>query len=121
MQTPENFRLRFPEFTSQSDEVIGLLQADASLEMGESEDGWLGCYSYCHDYLTAHYLTLRNTQIKGDASSQSGIPTNVSVGGQSVAYASTSGNNTYLNSTSYGQVYTVRRNLLFAGGGVVYV
>lgn len=112
MIDPASFKVRFPEFSAESDSRIQVFIDDSvvllnSVYWGTKYD--LGLY-----YLTAHYLALANKSEAGSITSNGQISSR-SVDGASVGYSHPTPANesdAYYASTSYGQRYlALRRNL----------
>lgn len=109
---PASFKIRFPEFDSESDTRIQMFIDDSVVILnpaywGEKYD--LGLY-----YLTAHILTLANKTAAG-SNTLSGPVSGRSVDGSSVSYATfTPGDESdqYYMSTAYGQRYLALRKTL---------
>lgn len=120
--TVETFRLRFPEFsdeTEYSDARILLFMSDAqTIYIGEDTTRWCNKYDIAHCYLTAHLLTIGTSSEAGDSSNNLGAINNKSAGGVSVSRAISAPTNdadNFYTSTSYGQMYLNIRNTCFHG------
>jgi len=100
MVTSLNFKTRFPEFTSETDERVEFFITDAYLEVDTS---WGTLQDIGVSYLTAHLLALSNKSLT--SSSSIGQVASKSVEGVSISYATNANDSTYLSSTSYGQRY----------------
>lgn len=118
MITIPEFKERFPEFKSVSDDKINLFISDAILEMGSDESRWLGFYDVAISYLVAHLL-----EIAGGVGLGNGTPPmpikKSDVDGVLVELSTDflSGKGE-LYSTSYGIRYARYRKMVFAGGRV---
>lgn len=98
-----DFRTRFPEFDSVTDDRINLFLADSELFVSEVWGDFrdIGIY-----YLTAHNLSIAEKTAQGATSGIQGIASK-SVEGVSISYQSEaiSESNAYYMSTSYGKRY----------------
>ncbi len=119
--TVATFRLRFPEFsddTEYPDPRIQLFLDDAVEDIGDDEDRWCGKYDRAHCYYAAHLLLLGTKTEAGDTSATSGPITSKSAGGvsvgRSVVAKDLSSSDDMLLTTSYGQQFLVIRNGCFA-------
>ena len=114
-----DFRARYPEFDTTTDERVQVFLDDAALEMSESV--WNTLYDRGQLALTAHLLTLSNKTATG-ATGPSSAVTGRSVGDVSVSFGTAAvkdKQDEYLSSTSYGQEYLRLGSLL--GGFVLTV
>lgn len=113
MATLAEFRTRFPEFGSTTDDRINLFLGDSEIliptSWGDIRD--LGIY-----YLTAHNLAVATKTATGNTAGVQGVQSK-SVEGVSVTYQSTtiSEDNIYYASTSYGKRYLELKKRLSVG------
>ena len=116
--TPSSFKIRFPEFDSETDSRIQLFIDDAVCEVNEIV--WDIKTDLGVSYLAAHFLSVANETTLGGGSS--GPITARSVDGTSASYGSTTTDNlsdAYFSKTSYGQRYVQLRSLLVGAGYIV--
>jgi hypothetical protein len=121
--TTENIRLRFPEFSDETeypDARIQLFIDDAVAQMGTNEKRWCGKYDIAQAYLVAHFLTLATNSEAGDTSAKTGPVQSKTAGGVSVTRAASdaskrSARDDYLLQTAYGQRYDDLRRQCFVG------
>lgn len=116
MITASEFKIRFPEFVSESNERIDLFIEDAEIILNEAY--WGDKYNIGLHYYTAHLLVIAN---KASESGNTGSVAPIagrSVDGVSISYSSGNIGNkinegdVWLNSTQYGQRYiNLRKNL----------
>lgn len=122
MITVETFRLRFPEYsdnTDYSDARVQLFIDDTIHYIGSDENRWGSKYDYAQSYLAAHLLTVNVGAEAGDTSAKAGPVSSKSAGGVSVSRAvvakDRSDQDAFYMSTSYGQQFINIRNTCFAG------
>ncbi len=123
--TVEQFRLRFPEFSDETefpDARIQMFIDDTICIMGEDENYWC-CYATTQCYLAAHLLAVASATEAGSAGSSAGPIVGKTAGGVSVTRGH-SGNNRsdgddWYMSTSYGQRYLADRNRCIIGAMVI--
>lgn len=107
--TVASFKVRFPEFSSESDTRIQLFLDDAVVVLNEAY--WGVKYDLGLNYYTAHSLALANKATASGGSGSSGgggAISSRSVDGTSVSYATmtpNSGTEAYYSQTSYGREY----------------
>lgn len=113
--TAAEFKIRFPEFVSESETRIDMFIEDAVVVLNEAY--WGAKYNLGLYYYTAHILVLANRTDSGNVGSVAPV-SGRSVDGASVSYSTgnmaTGGNDgdAWLNSTQYGQRYiALRKNL----------
>jgi hypothetical protein len=107
MVTPSSFKIRFPEFTTTSNDTIQMLIDEATLLITN-----FGTYQdIATNYLTAHLLTLNGK------SSPSNSIASKTVGSVSISYGGSNGTLTesFYSSTSYGQMYLDLRKRISKG------
>lgn len=100
---PTEFKLRFTEFNSVSDDRIQIFIDDALLVL--KEDVWGKLYNLGICYLTAHYLALSEDSATGNNSSVSTVASQA-VDGTAISfnsYTPQNSNQEYFLSTQYGQ------------------
>jgi hypothetical protein len=122
MNTPDDIRLRFPEFAdlvAYPDARIQLFIDDTACHMGADETRWF-CYDAAQAYLVAHLLTIGTATESGSSSATSGPITSKSAGGVSVTRAAVVSVNQsvgdgFYSSTAYGQQFLMYRNRSFVG------
>ena len=114
--TPEEFKVRFPEFDSVAAARIQLFIDDTIGLMGDTESHWHGNYDVAQCYLTAHLLVVGTVQSDGD----SGVLAPIEM--QEVddvvikqAVDSVNMSEGELGTTSYGKRYITYRRIGFAG------
>ena len=107
--TPTTFKVRFPEFASETDARIQLFLDDAVLILNEAY--WDVKYDLGVNYYTAHKLALANKTEASGGSGSSGGGGRVSgkaVDGVSISYAvftPDDGTEAYFAQTAYGREY----------------
>lgn len=105
--TVDSFRIRFPQFESQSDARIELMISDAAKQVGESY--WGDLYNQGVSYLAAHLLATEMQAFGGSGSINGGAHALASrrVGDVSVSFAVSNQDHqsSFYNSTIYGQKY----------------
>ena len=117
--TAAEFKIRFPEFVSETDERIELFIADSELILNESYWGIKYDIGLC--YLTAHYLVLAKKSEAGSITAK-GAVTSRTVDGSSVSYNQvmpTDVNESYYAYTTYGQRYLALRKTLGVPANVI--
>lgn len=120
MATTAEFRERFPEFSDSGvypDSRIQLFIDDSALIVG---DNWGTCQDLGIMYLTAHYLTVSNSEGLGDSSS-SNQTNSKSVGSVSESFLNPTfknENDYFYASTSYGQRYLSYKKIASTGSVV---
>lgn len=115
-----DFRTRFPEFVSETDERVQLFLDDSALFLNETV--WGSKYNLGAMYLTAHFLSsAKSSSTSGGKGGGTGIVSGKSVDGTSVSYSTpTIGNlsESFYASTSYGLYFL---SLIKALGITAYV
>jgi hypothetical protein len=122
MNTPDDIRIRFPEFSDPveyPDARIQLFIDDTICIMGADESRW-SCYDPAQAYLTAHFLAVGTATESGSSSGTAGPITSKSAGGVSVTrgYTASPGmsqQDSFYSSTSYGQRFLLYRDQSFVG------
>lgn len=112
MITTETFNIRFPEFSSISNDTIQMLLDEAYLFINGNK-----YQDYMVLYWTAHNLVVQQNQELGDTSTSSMVASD-SVANVSTSYANPDVYNSdvsFYNSTSYGQKYLQYKNALCVG------
>lgn len=113
--TVEQFLERFPRFASQDEDFIGLLLAEAALQV---DDSWLAPdYPNAILYLTAHLLIGEIAAGSGNDAGTSGIIQSESFGPMSRTYAINAASITEegLEGSVYGRRYRSLRRKNFPG------
>lgn len=113
MIDPASFKVRFPEFASESDPRIQLFIDDSVIILNSVY--WGEKYDLGLSYLTAHYLTLANRSEAGSISSGGGAVASRNVDGVAVTYTTAQPANesdAYYLTTTYGQRYLALRKTL---------
>ena len=104
--TPDEFKVRFPEFDSIEDDRIQFFLDKAALLVSECRWGTL--YDEGVALLAAHYLALSIIQESASSATPSFPVSSKKVGDVQINYAvptAASGTEAYYNSTPYGQEY----------------
>jgi len=122
MNTPDDIRIRFPEFidpVEYPDARIQLFIDDTVCVMGSNEARW-ACYDVAQAYLVAHLLTVGTATEAGSSSGSSGPIQSKTAGGVSVTRATVTSINQsqedgFYSTTSYGQQFLIYRNRSFVG------
>lgn len=112
MITPAEFKIRFPEFSSEDDTRIQLFIDDSVVILNEPY--WGTKFDMGLSYYTAHLLVIGTKTAAGSSGSQGSV-TSRSVDGTSVSYGNSSTGDTaddFLASTAYGQRYLALRKTL---------
>ena len=113
--SPSDVKLRYPEFTSTSDDVVGMVIGDAFPFFDEERWGSFYLQGYCA--FVAHQLTV-NARAAAGAAAASGPVQTKTVGDVSVTYQggeTLRATDSYFATTSYGQRYLQLRRLVGAG------
>lgn len=120
--TIATFRLRFPEFSDDTefpDARVQLFLDDAQVIIGSEENRWCGKYDLAHAYYAAHLLSVGTNSELGDSASKVGAIQSKSAGGVSVTRTSAIKNKSdeedWLLSTTYGQQFMIIRRGCFVG------
>jgi len=112
--TPSSFKIRFPEFATETDDRIQLFIDDAELILNATT--WGTKYDLGVAYLAAHCLSIANLNSAGDFTPY-GPLTGKAVDGTSISFASATYaiDDTFYASTSYGLRYiSLRKSLQIA-------
>jgi hypothetical protein len=128
MITPDDFRLRYPEFADNTEYVdarIEMFICDAIDDIGTTESHWQSEYRYNRalSALSAHYLVLATDSEYGDTSAKYPI-IQKTAGGVSLSYSGLAGASRTdyikrLSSTTYGQEFLALRGRTFVNSLVV--
>jgi len=128
MITPDDLRIRYPEFSDVVEYVDARLLMfiqDAIDDMGTSESHWHSEYRYNRalSALSAHYLVLATASEYGDTNAKYPI-IQKTAGGVSLSYSGLAGASRTdyikrLSSTTYGQEFLSLRGRTFVGSLVV--
>lgn len=106
MITPTQFKERFPEFATQTDERIQVFLDKAALLVSACK--WGNLYDEGVALLAAHYLALSILQSSASSATPTFAIASKKVGDVQINYAvpsAASGTEAYYNSTPYGQEY----------------